>query len=132
MRSAITFKSAITIASAFLCFAVLVYFMPVSNKKFASANTPTHIDKCDDPVVSAVIYSLRTDPESWESDNVDLSHGNDVSIWIANADYGLNIKLGKNAPPGMDRNNMSDDCRGLLYQTIKTWNMNYMNEKLRG
>ena len=94
-------------------------------------DAPTHIDKCNDPSVSAVVYSIRTDPTSWSSDHYHMNHGDDVSVWVGNGDYGLTIQLGKDASPG-DKNTMDDDCRQLLYQTTQDWYRNYLNAKLRG
>lgn len=93
-------------------------------------DAPTHIDKCNDPAISAVIYSIRTDPTSWSTDNYRMNHGDDISIWVGNSDYGLNIQLGKDASP-VDKNTMDDDCRQVLYQTTQDWYKNYLNSKLR-
>ena len=58
-------------------------------------------------------------------------HDTDVSIWVANEDYGLSLNMGsKDAEP--DQYDMSDQCRALLYDTTQTWTRNTLNERLRG
>jgi len=125
-------KHFILIAGALIAFDFCVLFSPsIFVHHPIAKDAPTHIDKCNDPSVSAVVYSIRTDPTSWSSDNYRMNHGDDVSVWIANGDYGLNIQLGKNASPS-DKNTMDDDCRQLLYQTTQDWYKSYLNAKLRG
>ena len=94
-------------------------------------NAPAQIGGCNDPAVTAVIYSIQNYPDSWETDNFKMWHGNDVGVWTANEDYGLSLSLGsKDAQP--DQYQMSDNCRAVLYDTTQTWLRNTLNEKLRG
>ena len=93
-------------------------------------NAPTQIGACKDPAVTAVIYSIQSHPESWDTDSYRMWHNNDVSIWTANEDYGLSLTMGtKNASP--DRYKIDDDCRAILYTTTQTWLGNALNAKLR-
>ena len=94
-------------------------------------NAPTEIAGCKDPAVTAVIHSIRNYPNSWETDNYQMWHDEDVSIWTANEDYGLSLTMGSsNASP--DHYAMDDQCRAVLYDTTQTWLRNTLNEKLRG
>ena len=94
-------------------------------------NAPTQIAGCNDPAVTAVVYSIQTYPDSWEADSYKMWHDDDVSIWTGNEDYGLSLTMGsRNASP--DQYGMSDECRAILYSTTQNWLRNTLNDKLRG
>lgn len=99
------------------------------NNEFKDA--PAQIEGCDDPAIVAVIYSIRTYPDSWQTDNYRMWHGSDVSVWTANQDYGLSLSMNtKDASP--NQYEMSDQCRAVLYDTTQTWVRNTLNARLRG
>jgi len=115
------------IAAIISCYVIYKY---VIYKPLINDHIPKQIDKCSDQTVVAVVYSLRTDPQSWTSDSYNLSYGNAVKIWVANEDYGLNIGLGSDISNGA-KYDMSDECRALLYSATQDWRTNYVTTKLK-
>lgn len=93
-------------------------------------NAPTQIGGCTDPAVTAIVYSIQTYPDGWERDTFKMWHDDDVSIWVANEDYGLSLNIGsQDVQP--DQYVMSDQCRAVLYDATQTWTRNTLNAKLR-
>lgn len=92
-------------------------------------NAPLQIKGCTDPGVTAIAYSIQTNPNAWEADDYKMWHGDDASVWIANSDYGLSITLGKSGGP--DQKEMSDECRAVLYDATQSWARVRIAKKLR-
>jgi len=61
---------------------------------------------CDQRGVLAVVWSLEYQPDDWTYDGFRLKKG-DVSIWVANDNYGLEINGFTTLTPA---------CRALLYK----------------
>lgn len=93
-------------------------------------NAPDHIGACHDPSVAAVIYSIQQNPASWDMDRYSMWHSDDISVWIANEDYGLSLTIGSKTASTNDYQ-MSDECRSMLFDTINEWKTDYVNSKLR-
>lgn len=64
------------------------------------------VDGCKQRGVLAVVWSLEYQPDEWAYDGFRLKK-DDISIWVANSDYGLEI----NGFTGL-----SPACRALLYR----------------
>ncbi len=91
---------------------------------------PATIENCSDGPTIAVVESLRRVPNEWETDNYRLSRGDEVSVWVANEDYGISISLGADAKPDAYES-MPDECKTLLYRETQNWYKEKLNERLR-
>lgn len=91
---------------------------------------PGTIENCSDAPTIAVVDSLRRVPNEWETDNYRLFRGEEVSVWIANEEYGISISLGSDARPDA-YNTMPDECKNLLYRATQNWYKEKLNERLR-
>jgi len=79
------------------------------------------VQGCTDQVVLKTVYWLQKDPSSWTNDNYALKSTR-ATVWIANGDYGLSIKLTReDFSTGQEYNSFSPQCRGLLYQHTQNW-----------
>lgn len=92
-------------------------------------NLPSTIGSCSDAPTIAVVESLRREPNEWETDNYKLARGEEVSVWIANEEYGISISLGSEASADA-YNTMPAECKNLLYRETQTWYKEKLNERL--
>lgn len=116
-----TLVEVVAIFIAALLFIALTY---VSVNYYSSTYTktpisvPSNYGECRDAPVVAVIHSLKTEPFKWDTDLYTLTN-KDVSVWVANEDYGLSITVGGRAKPDMYQ--LDDACRAELYSSIQNW-----------
>ena len=71
---------------------------------YPPAKFPTR-EGCNQRGVLAAVWSLENQPDDWSYDGFRLGKG-DISIWVANDDYGLEI----NGFTGL-----TQQCRALLF-----------------
>jgi hypothetical protein len=89
---------------------------------------------CTDYNVLTIVSSLRQHPGEWSADDYHIYKdgwgSNDVYIWTANEDYGLDIARNKY---GSNTNHypFSNQCRALLYKNVQAWQKYDWNRRLK-